>query len=96
MPLENLLLEHVSVMFQFIHTYNEEENSDTGLRQSAGLIGDLADTFPNGQLRDALLQDWVASMLKTKIRNPDVKKTLRWAREVSICQNVPNFWLTKK
>jgi importin subunit beta-1 len=81
---ETLLIEHTPSIFQFLQIVYDEDHSETVLKQSAGLIGDLADTFPNGQLKEVLLQDWVASLLKTKIRNSDIKKTLRWAREVSI------------
>lgn len=77
-----LLIDHTQSIFNFLHLVYEEDHSETALKQSAGLIGDLADTFPNGQLKDFLLQDWVASLVKTKIRNADIKKTLRWAREM--------------
>lgn len=83
---ETLLLGHVQSIFNFLHLVYDEDHSETALKQSAGLIGDLADTFPNGQLKEVLLQDWVAGLVRTKIRNPDVKKTLRWAREV--CRSI--------
>lgn len=79
---KTLLLGHVQSIFNFLHLVYDEDHSETALKQSAGLIGDLADTFPNGQLKEVLLQDWVAGLVRTKIRNPDVKKTLRWAREM--------------
>jgi len=79
---KTLLIEHTPSIFQFLQTVYDEDHSEAVLKQSAGLIGDLADTFPNGQLKEVLLQDWVASLLKTKIRNSDIKKTLRWAREM--------------
>lgn len=79
---ETLLLEHVPAIFVFLHVVYDEDHSENALKQAAGLIGDLADTFPNGQLKDVLLQDWVAGLVRTKIRNAEVKKTLRWAREV--------------
>lgn len=49
-----------------------------------GLIGDLAEAFPNGQLRDQLLSEWVVTSLKSKVRgsSPEAKKTVKWAREV--------------
>jgi importin subunit beta-1 len=54
------------------------------VRSSFGLIGDLADTFPNGQLKPLLLQEWVGNELRSKARMaPETKKTMRWAREVS-------------
>ncbi|KAG8860622.1 karyopherin beta [Serendipita sp. 411] len=77
-----LLLDHIPSIFKFLQLVYDDDHSETVLKQCAGLIGDLAETFPDGQLKEVLLQDWVASLVKTKIRNPDVKKTLRWAREM--------------
>ena len=49
-----------------------------------GLIGDLADSFPNGQLKRLLLQEWFASELRNKRGlSAEAKKTMRWAKEVS-------------
>ncbi|KAI0314478.1 karyopherin Kap95 [Amylostereum chailletii] len=48
-----------------------------------GVIGDLADAFPNGELKQLFLADWVANALGSKARYPsDIKKTIRWAREM--------------
>ncbi|CAG7851283.1 Importin subunit beta-1 {ECO:0000250/UniProtKB:Q06142} AltName: Full=Importin-95 {ECO:0000250/UniProtKB:Q06142}; AltName: Full=Karyopherin subunit beta-1 {ECO:0000250/UniProtKB:Q06142}; AltName: Full=Karyopherin-95 {ECO:0000250/UniProtKB:Q06142} [Serendipita indica DSM 11827] len=80
---KTLLLEHTLSIFGFIQLVYDDDHSEGVLKQCAGLIGDLAETFPSGQLKDLLLQDWVASLVKTKTRNPDLKKTLRWAREAS-------------
>ncbi|KAG8835928.1 karyopherin beta [Serendipita sp. 399] len=79
---KTLLLDHIQSIFKFLQLVYDDDHSETVLRQCAGLIGDIAETFPNGQLKEVLLQDWVAALVKTKIRNPDVKKTLRWAREM--------------
>lgn len=78
-----LLLEHTPAMLKLVRQVYEEEGTDLTLKTGAGLIGDLAETFPTGQLKELLLNDWVVAMLKTKTRNADLKKTLRWAREVS-------------
>ena len=49
-----------------------------------GVIGDLADCFPGGEIKELLLSEWIASELRSKARlPPDVKKNLRWARDVS-------------
>ena len=71
-------------MLKLVRQVYEEEGTDLTLKTGAGLIGDLAETFPTGQLKELLLNDWVVAMLKTKTRNADLKKTLRWAREVSL------------
>jgi len=50
-----------------------------------GLLGDLADALSNGQIKQFLLQPWVAQELKARQRmSPDCKKTMRWAREVCL------------
>lgn len=50
-----------------------------------GLIGDLADAFPDGQIKQFLLAEWIMTELRTKGRMPsETRKTLRWAREVCL------------
>lgn len=64
-------------------TLEDDEKTETALKLSIGLIGDLADTFPNGQIKEFLLTDWVAIALKNKSRvSAETKRTMRWAREV--------------
>jgi len=64
-------------------TLDDEEKTDAATKLAVGLIGDLADTFPNGQIKEFLLTDWVAAALKNKMRvSAETKKTMRWAREV--------------
>lgn len=66
----------------------EEERSDTSVKLSFGLIGDLADAFPSGQLKPLFLAEWVASELRSRARMPaETKKTMRWAREVR-CRSI--------
>lgn len=63
----------------------DEERSDAVVKLSFGLIGDLADCFPNGQIKEHLLEEWVAHEFRSKRgMQPETKKTLRWAREVRI------------
>lgn len=66
-------------------TLEDEEKTEASIKLSIGLIGDLADTYPTGQIKEYLLSDWVAVALKTKSRlNPETRKTVRWAREVCL------------
>ena len=61
----------------------DEERTDALMRLAYGLIGDLADCFPNGEIKQLLLANWIAAEFRTRHRMPDeTKKTLRWAREV--------------
>lgn len=80
-----LLLSHSQHILELVHRcLSDEERTDSIMRLSFGLIGDLADSFPNGQLKQLLLTSWVASELRSKSRMPpETRKTMRWAREVS-------------
>jgi hypothetical protein len=66
---------------------SDDERSDAVVRLSFGIIGDLADTFPNGQLKNLLSAEWIAVELRSKARaSAETKKTARWAREVGLVQ----------
>ena len=61
----------------------DEERTDAIMRLSYGIIGDLADCFSDGQIKQLLLANWIASEFRARHRMPDeTKKTMRWAREV--------------
>jgi importin subunit beta-1 len=63
---------------------NDEDRADAVVRSAFGLIGDLADAFPGGQLKPLLLAEWIGTELRSKTRmSAETKKTMRWAREVS-------------
>jgi len=80
----HLLINHVPSILDLIQRcLKEDERLDSLLRLSYGLIGDLADCFPGGQIKHILLQNWIVSELRTKHRMPsETKKTMRWAREM--------------
>lgn len=66
-------------------TLEDEDKTEAALKLAIGLVGDLADTFPNGDVKEFLLADWVAFSLKNKSRvSSETRKTMRWAREVSV------------
>jgi importin subunit beta-1 len=79
-----LLLPHVPSILELIQRcLSDEERTDALVRLAMGLLGDLADCFPNGEIKQLLLSEWVAMELRSKGRlPPEVKKTVRWAREV--------------
>lgn len=65
--------------------FQDEERSDALTKLAYGLLGDIADSFPNGEIKGLLLVNWIASELRTKQRMPqETKKTMRWTREVRI------------
>lgn len=82
----NLLLQHAPSVLELIQRcLTDDEKTESLVKLCYGLLGDLADSFPGGQLKQLLLQPWIASELKARHRmNQDVKKTMRWARDVSL------------
>ncbi|KAF6749546.1 karyopherin Kap95 [Ephemerocybe angulata] len=80
----NLLINHVPSILDLVQRcLAEDERLDSLMRLSYGLIGDLADCFPHGEIKAYLLQNWIVSELRTKQRMPpETKKTMRWAREM--------------
>ncbi|KZT05199.1 ARM repeat-containing protein [Laetiporus sulphureus 93-53] len=80
----NLLLPHVQSILDLVQrSLADSERTDAVLKLGLGLIGDLADAFPDGRLKQVLLADWIMSELRSRGRMPpDTKKTLRWAREM--------------
>jgi len=61
----------------------DDERSDTLRRTAYGLIGDLAECFSGGQLKQLFLSQQVANELRSRARMPEeTRKTMRWAREV--------------
>jgi hypothetical protein len=63
----------------------DEERSETTFQKAMGLIGDLADSFPGGELREQLLTEWIINNLlkgKPRLTTTEAKRTLKWAKEV--------------
>ncbi|GBE87129.1 ARM repeat-containing protein [Sparassis latifolia] len=79
-----LLLPYVQGMLELTQLcLADSERTESSVKASIGLIGDLADSFPEGQIKQYLLAEWIASELRAKGRlPPETKKTLRWAREM--------------
>ena len=52
----------------------------------ANILSDLAEAFPNGQLTEALRQEWVLRLIKETRTNREYSQrtveTARWAREL--------------
>jgi len=63
-----------------------DDNSGEPLDKLAyGVIGDLADAFPNGELKPLLLAEWIAaSLVLRKGYDKETKTTVKWAREVTV------------
>jgi importin subunit beta-1 len=81
-----VLQQYVETIFRLLTVVaNDMNRSEALMRSSMGVIGDLADAFPNGELADAFRQDWVTTMIKETRANrefqPRTIETARWARE---------------
>jgi importin subunit beta-1 len=81
-------------------TLEDEDKTEAALKLAIGLVGDLADTFPTGEIKEFLLADWVALALKNKSRvSSESRKTMRWAREVRMSAKLQNLlcsWVHKQ
>ncbi|KAG0197142.1 karyopherin beta [Mortierella sp. GBA30] len=82
-----LLGPHLPHMFQFMNTtYNDSEKTESLLTSTIGLLGDLAETFPGGEIKQYLLADWVQKCLKEgrsgRQNSNKTKEVARWAREM--------------
>lgn len=83
----DILLPYINSIFTFLHlSVTDQDRTEAILRSSIGLVGDLAEAFPNGQLKEPLNAPWIAEMLKagrTKMGGSETKKVAKWAKEVS-------------
>ncbi|KAI0521098.1 armadillo-type protein [Xylaria bambusicola] len=80
------LQPYVQSIFQLLNIIAQDMNRSESLMRSAmGVIGDMADAYPNGQLADAFRQDWLSLMIKETKSNREFQsrtiETARWARE---------------
>ena len=84
-PKVEVLLPHVPAILELVQRcLLDSEKTETTVKSAVGLIGDLADAFPNGQIKQLLLAEWIMNELRVKGRvAPETKRTLKWAREVS-------------
>ncbi|SDA02376.1 BZ3501_MvSof-1269-A2-R1_Chr12-3g03566 [Microbotryum saponariae] len=82
----DILLPYLNSIFAFVHqALSDPDRTETLLRSAIGLVGDIAEAFPEGQLTEALGSPWVADMLKagrTKLGSSETKKVSKWAKEM--------------
>ncbi|KAJ5614651.1 hypothetical protein N7528_008305 [Penicillium herquei] len=76
----------VESIFQLLHIISQEGNRSEGLMRSAmGVLGDLADSFPNGELAAYFRNDWVTTLVRetrsTRQYSDRTIETARWTRE---------------
>ncbi|KAG8915424.1 karyopherin beta, partial [Tulasnella sp. 417] len=80
----DVILPYIPSILDLLHrTLTDEDRTEALVKLGVGLIGDLADGYRNGEIRETLLQEWIVNSFKFKGRgySPDTKKTLKWAKE---------------
>lgn len=82
-----LLLPYVASIFNFLQTaLTDQERTEGIIKSSVGLLGDLAEAFPGGQIKPHLQTEWVVEAVKaarTRSRDAEGKAVAKWAKEVS-------------
>ena len=80
------LRPYVEPVFALLHAVAQDGHRSDGLmRSSMGVIGDLADAFPNGDYAPYFRAEWVTLFIKdarlTRDFSPRTHETARWAKE---------------
>jgi importin subunit beta-1 len=81
-----LLQPYVESIFALLNTiWLDQNRSDSLMRASMGVIGDLSEAFPNGEFAAYYRAEWLGAMIKDTRQNrefsPRTIDTARWARE---------------
>lgn len=82
-PKADLLGPHVAGIFTFQRIiHNDPESTESLRKANIGLIGDLAETFPNGQLKPLICEDWITECLRQgRAKGSSQKEIARWATD---------------
>lgn len=83
---QQLLQPYVESIFQLLHSvYQDPNRTEALLRSSMGVIGDLSEAFPTGEINQFFRNDWLTSMARETRANKEFSQrtqdTARWARE---------------
>jgi len=83
---QQLLLPYVESIFQLLQSvYNDPNRTEALLRSSMGVLGDISEAFPNGEVSQYFRGDWLTSMARETRANKEFSQrtqdTARWARE---------------
>ncbi|KAL3481982.1 armadillo-type protein [Aspergillus californicus] len=86
-PQVKSLLEFVDPIFELLRLISQDTNtrSEGLLRSCMGVLGDLADAFPDGTISHYFRHEWVTVLVRETRSNRDFNTrtidTARWARE---------------
>lgn len=84
--LQEQLKPYVEQIFRLLNMIWQDPNRTEGvLRSAMGVLGDLSEAFPGGEISGLYKQEWVMAMVKDTKSNRDHEErtinTARWARE---------------
>jgi hypothetical protein len=97
-----LLLPYIQAMFGFLNLcFTDQDRTEVIMKNAIGVLGDLAEAFPNGELKQPLSADWVQDGLKAARSRgataSELRRIARWAKEVC-CLSILSYnaflWLT--
>ncbi|CDR42288.1 CYFA0S09e00210g1_1 [Cyberlindnera fabianii] len=84
----NEIFPYASQIFELLNIITTETSltmSESVTKSAAGMLGDLAEIFVDGQIKQAYAQDWVTSFLKKSRANAyfsdDTQMVIQWARQ---------------
>ncbi|KAJ2001082.1 karyopherin Kap95 [Coemansia thaxteri] len=81
-----LVLSQVQGILGFMSVVaSDQTRSEDVTKTMIGLLGDLADAFPKGEIRDYLRADWIQELIKqgrAGARGSALREHTRWAREM--------------
>ncbi|KAJ4360452.1 karyopherin Kap95 [Didymosphaeria variabile] len=81
-----LLVQYLDSIFELLRIVQLDSNrTEALLRSSCGVIGDIAEAFPNGDIKEYFRHDFLTAMTRETRANQDftnrTRDTARWARE---------------
>ncbi|KAJ2844972.1 karyopherin Kap95 [Coemansia brasiliensis] len=81
-----LIHSHVQSIMGFMNfVYSDQTRSDDVTKAMIGLLGDLADAFPSGQIREFLQGEWIQALIRegrSSARGSSLRVVSRWARDM--------------
>ncbi|KAE8355310.1 armadillo-type protein [Aspergillus coremiiformis] len=85
-PQVTQLQPYIESVFQLLHLISQDGNRSEGLmRASMGVLGDIAEAFPNGEFAGLFRNNWVTELVRETRSNREfgsnTVETARWARE---------------
>jgi len=83
---QQMIQPYVDSIFQLLQSvYADPNRTEALLRSSMGVIGDISEAFPNGEVSAYFTNDWITPMARDTRSNKEYSartiETARWARE---------------